>query len=147
MTRMYGYNNKKRKSPIQRDPTDTVINPNKVYNNSNCRYCPKLDHSGIGKSTSTKQMYIVLQKITCKFNNLIYLITCKVCQSQYVGQTMNSTQTRFQKHLNDISHSMDWSKAPPSAKTQSPTNMGLHFATKRPPSFGHSNQCSRTNQM
>ncbi len=90
--------------PTVRNPTDTVINPNKVYNNSNCRYCPKLDHSGIVKSTSTKHTYIVPQRITCKFNNLIYLITCKVCQSQYVGQTMNSIQIRFQKHLNDISH-------------------------------------------
>ncbi len=39
----------------------------------------------------------------------------------------------FQKHLNDISHCIDWSKAPPSAKTQGLTNMGLHFAQR-----GHS---------
>ncbi len=97
-----------------------------LCNNSNCRYCPKLNHSGIVKNTSTKHMYIVPQRITCKFNNLIYLITCKVCQSQYVGQTMNSIQMRFQKHLNDISHCMDWSKAPP-------VNVGLHFAQR-----GHS---------
>ncbi len=71
------------------------------------------------------------QRITCKFNILIYLITCKVCQSQYVAQTMNSIQIRFQKHLNDISHCMDCSKALPSAKTQGPTNMGLHFAQRR----------------
>ncbi len=71
--------------------------------------------------------------MTCKFNNLIYLISCKICQSQYVGQTMNSIQMRFQKHLNDISHCMDWSKAPPSAKTQGPTNVRLHFAQR-----GHS---------
>ncbi len=114
-------------------PTAMVINPTKVCNNSNCRYCPKLDHSGIVKSTSTKHTYIVPQRITFIFNNLIYLITCKVCQSQYVGQTMNSIQMRFQKHLNDISHCMDWSKAPPSAKAQGPTNVGLHFAQR-----GHS---------
>ncbi len=41
---------------------------------------------------------------------------------------MNSIQMRFQKHLNNISHCMDWSKAPPLAKTQ-----GLHFAQR-----GHS---------
>ncbi len=96
-------------------------------------FCLGGDHSGIVKSTSTKHTYIVPQRITCKFNNLIYLITCQVCQSQYVGQTINSIQMRFQKHLNDISHCMDWSKVPPPAKTQGSTNVGLHFAQR-----GHS---------
>ncbi len=126
--------------PTVRNLIATVINPTKVCNNFNCKYCPKLDHSGIVKSTSTKHKYIVPQRITCKFNNLIYPITCKVCQSQYVGQTMNSIQMSFQKHLNDISHCMDRSKAPPSAKTQGLTNLGLHFA-QRPLCIRHSNQC------
>ncbi len=41
-------------------------------------------HKGMVKSTTTAQTDIVLQKITCRFNNLIYLIICNVCKSQSV---------------------------------------------------------------
>ncbi len=75
------------------------INPSKICNNINCKYFPKLDLSGLNKSTTTGRTFIVPSKITCKFNNLIYLITCKKCLSQYVGQTMNTLHVRFQKHL------------------------------------------------
>ncbi len=106
------------------------INPSKVCHNQNCKYCPKLDHSGLIKSTTTGRTFIFPPKITCKFNNLIYLITCKKCQSQtqHVGQTMNSIQMRFQKHLKDVEHCSNWAMAPPSNKTQGPTNVGLHFS-------------------
>ncbi len=108
-------------------PKGGYINPSKICNNNNC---PKPDLSGLIKSTTTGRTFIVLSKITCKFNNLIYLIKCKNCQSQYVGQTMNSIQIRFQKHLKDVDHCSNWSMAPPSAKAQDPTNVGLHFSQR-----------------
>ncbi len=79
----------------------------KLCNNSHSRYCPKLELSGIVRSTANNRTCIVPQQITSKFNNLIYLITCKVCKSQHEGQTMNFIQKRFQKYLNDISHCRD----------------------------------------
>ncbi len=88
--------------PLKEPKPKGGINPSKICNNNNCRYCPKLDLSGLIKSTTTGRTFIVPSKITCKFNNLIYLITCKNCQSQYVGQTMNSIQMRFQKQLKDL---------------------------------------------
>ncbi len=109
------------------------INPSKLCHNNKCRYCPKLDLSGLIKSTTTGRTFIVPSKITCKFNNLIYLITCKHCHSQYVGQTMNSIQMRFQKHLKDVEHYSNWTMAPPSAIAQNQTNVGLHFSQ-----MGHS---------
>ncbi len=104
------------------------INPSKVCHNQNCRYCPKLDHSSLIKSTTTGRTFIVPSKITCKFNNLIYLITCKQFQSQNVGQTMKSIQMRFQKHLKDVEPCSNWAMAPPSIKAQGPTNVGFHFS-------------------
>ncbi len=62
------------------------INPSEVCHNQNCRYCPKLDYSSLIKSITTGRTFIVPSKITCKFNNLIYLIICKKCQSQYVDK-------------------------------------------------------------
>ncbi len=52
-----------------------VINRTKICNNAKCRYCPKLDLSGMTRSTTTGRTYIRPQRNTCKFNNLIYLIT------------------------------------------------------------------------
>ena len=37
--------------------------------------------------------------ISCKSSNLIYCITCKTCNKQYVGQTKNSIATRFHSHF------------------------------------------------
>ncbi len=125
------------KSPIPQKDGNTqsqqVINPTKICKNTKCRYCPKLDFSGKVRSTTTGKTYILPQRITCKFNNLIYLIPCKICKSQYVGQTGNSIQMRFQKHLKDIEHCTNWTRAPPSIKSQGPTNVGQHFAQR-----GHS---------
>ena len=39
--------------------------------------------------------------------NLIYLITCKHCSVQYVGQTKNRLLTRFQGHHFDIQNQND----------------------------------------
>ncbi len=80
------------------------INLSKICHNTNCRYCPKLDHSGLIQSTTTGRTFIVPSQITCKFNYLIYLITCKNCKFQYVGQPVNSIQMRSQKHLKDVEH-------------------------------------------
>ena len=109
----------------EHDPN--TINPRKVCRTKTCRYCPKLDHSGVATSTRTGRKYIVPQKFTCQFNNLIYLITCKQCKSQYVGQTKNRILDRFQGHLADIRYSSNWDNAPPSIKEKGPTNVGLHF--------------------
>ncbi len=90
-----------------------------------------MDHSDIATSTSTKKTYIVPQRFTCRFNNLIYLITCMKCKSQYVSQTKNSIMDRLQQHLKDIDHCKNCDNAPPSAKAKGPTNMGLHFNRSR----------------
>ncbi len=105
-----------------------IINPTKLCNITKCRYCPLFDLSGIAKSTTTGQTYIVPQKITSKINNLMYLITCQTCRHQYVGQTENSLASRFQQHLLSIDHCTDWTNAPRSAIEQGPTNVGLHFS-------------------
>lgn len=110
-------------------PTDRDIpNPTKVCKNASCRYCPLLDHSGKVLSTTTGRYYIVPQWFTCRFNNLIYCITCRRCNSQYVGQTKLTIMSRFQKHLLDIRHCQDWANAPPSAIAKGPTNVGFHFS-------------------
>ena len=43
-----------------------------------------------------------MKRISCKSHNLIYCITCKVCNKQYIGQTKNRIQDRFKGHFNNI---------------------------------------------
>ena len=56
-------------------------------NSTKTRFCPKL--AG-------------LSLLNCKTENIIYLISCKLCQFQYVGETKNRLQKRFSGHKNSI---------------------------------------------
>ena len=40
--------------------------------------------------------------ITCKTKNLVYLISCKRCGLQYVGETENALHIRMNGHRSDI---------------------------------------------
>jgi len=106
------------------------VNPDKVCSKTNCQICAILDTSGSLTSTSTGRNYAVPQRITCQFNNLIYVITCTRCHMQYVGQTKQKLGDRIRQHLLDIRHCQDWLSAPPSAHAKGPTNVGLHFSQR-----------------
>ena len=49
-----------------------------------------------------RREYEVKKETTCKSNNLIYCITCKTCNQQYVGQTGDSIHKRFSGHIGSI---------------------------------------------
>ncbi len=80
----------------------------KICKNSRCRYCPLPNTTGRVTSTSIGRSYTCLKNITCKSDNLVYLITCKQCGLQYVGQTYRSIAQRFLGHFNDISNERHW---------------------------------------
>ena len=42
------------------------------------------------------------RNVNCQIKNLIYLISCKNCQTQYVGETARSLQSRISEHLGYI---------------------------------------------
>eukprot|EP00111_Clytia_hemisphaerica_P024015 TCONS_00070750-protein len=43
--------------------------------------------------------------LSCKSENVIYLVTCKKCGLQYVGKSKYKMRTRFQEHLTDFEKS------------------------------------------
>jgi hypothetical protein len=67
-----------------------------------CRYCPRLDKSGTIICNTTGRHYTAMKNITCNSNNLIYCISCKSCNKQYVGQTLSSIKERFKCHFTSI---------------------------------------------
>ena len=81
---------------------------------STCRYCCRINTSGKIRSTTTGRLYRSMIKVTCQTQNIIYLITCETCKTQYVGQTKNRLLTRFQGHYHDIQNDND-------------TTVGRHF--------------------
>ena len=67
-----------------------------------CLYCYVLGKSETDtfKSTSNGQSFKIRQKIDCQSQNIIYLITCKICNIQRVGNT-----TKFSSRIgNYFSH-------------------------------------------
>ena len=67
--------------------------------NKNCRYCPLLNTTGMISSTSTAQEFMSKFNVNCKMGNLVYVITCKTCQQQYVGQTKYKLKDKMKNHL------------------------------------------------
>ena len=53
-------------------------------------------------STSTSRMYPITQILNCKSKNVIYLVTCKKCNVQYVGSTSNEFKIRFRNHKSSM---------------------------------------------
>ena len=58
-------------------------------------------------STTTSKSFSSKKEINCQSSNVIYLITCKHCKIQYVGQTRNRLLTRFQGHYHDVKNRND----------------------------------------
>ena len=72
-----------------------------------CRYCPLIDKSDNLISTTSGRKFYNMTNVNCQSSNLIYVITCKNCGIQYVGQTKKRILQRFQGNIFDISHDND----------------------------------------
>ena len=50
------------------------------------------------QSTTTEHFYPVQGRLWCRSKNIIYVLTCKICGVQYVGQTERELRMRFVEH-------------------------------------------------
>ena len=71
-------------------------------NNRRCKTCQHIKVTDTFQSTVTGQSYTVLTSATCKTKNLVYLIECRKCRKQYVGETENALHIRLNGHRSDI---------------------------------------------
>ena len=71
-----------------------------------CKTCPYLKEGNFFSSNSTNVNYSPILKscdsLTCQTENVVYLISCKICNIQYIGETQNSIQKRFTSHRSSI---------------------------------------------
>ena len=90
---------------IQND-TNAILNDNYITTSnicrSNCKTCPDFIDKTTFRSTVTGREYSLLnhtnETINCKSQNIIYLLTCKNCFTQNVGETVQKCHKRMNVH-------------------------------------------------
>ena len=68
-----------------------------------CGLCCNFKHDSTFKSTTTNRLYKAkvpdnVYLVDCNTQNCIYLITCSVCNMQYVGETVQRVKDRVNSH-------------------------------------------------
>jgi hypothetical protein len=71
-----------------------------------CLCCPYMLSTIKFSSHTTGQEFIIRGHYNCQSINVIYMIQCKRCGKQYIGQTGNTLNTRFTSHRHDIRHKL-----------------------------------------
>jgi hypothetical protein len=79
-----------------------------------CKACNFIIESNSFKSTNNNRIFKLTDRFNCKTNNIVYLITCKKCNKQYVGETGRSLGERINDHMSCI-------------RLKKQTPIGLHF--------------------
>ncbi len=92
-------------------PIYELVDPNREGNtqytikcNKNCHNCSYINNNPAIISNITRKCFIVKNSsvLNCEARNVIYLITCKKCGLQYVGQTKRAFKQRMWEHKNSI---------------------------------------------
>lgn len=83
------------------------------YSNK-CKACNFVLDGVNFQSVTNKRRFLINGAFTCKSTNLIYLVTCRKCSLQYVGQTGRALADRINDHLSNI-------------RTKKSTPIALHF--------------------
>ena len=82
-----------------------------------CTTCADMDESDTFTSSVTGKSYdISVKNVNCNSRLVIYLITCALCSSQYVGRTEKPTQKLKRRHNG---HHHEW--------RNNNTPLGRHF--------------------
>ena len=67
-----------------------------------CEICPELVLGNQFTSTNTGKSYTINFHLNCNSFNVIYLLTCKVCNMQYVGSTTTKFRLRYNQYKSQI---------------------------------------------
>ena len=68
-------------------------------NRRTCKLCPMLKTENTVKSTLHRRKHRIYGQFSCQTKNIVYLLQCKKCGKQYVGQTVLSFSHRVAKHI------------------------------------------------
>ena len=66
---------------------------------NNCAICKLVKKGGEFESSITKSVYKINHKFNCNSKCVVYLLRCKVCNKQYVGQTSDKFRKRWNNYV------------------------------------------------
>ena len=84
----------------------------------NCPTCPFVKTGKTVKSNQNNCVVDINTNVTCQTKNIIYLLSCKKCPEQYIGESHRTLQDRFADHRGYVNN-QNLTKA-----------TGLHFNQK-----------------
>ena len=67
--------------------------------NKPCSICPFVDNKKVIKAKHSDHQVELSKHFDCTTRNIVYIIECRKCGDQYIGQTMHSLKDRFLDHL------------------------------------------------
>ena len=82
----------------------------------NCAACKHTHNSSVVEHTVTShtfsshssgQQFTIKHHLHCLSTNVVYLINCKKCGFQYIGETKRTLKTRLLEHCGDTKHKRD----------------------------------------
>ena len=69
-----------------------------------CSHCKNIIKTGVFTSNCTQGSFQMRYSTSCTSQNVIYLIECKCCYMQYIGQTNQQVSKRMTSHRFDINN-------------------------------------------
>ena len=66
-----------------------------------CEVCKHVNITDSFTSLVTQNMYKINHNLNCDNKCLIYLLTCKQCQKQYIGETTDAFHKRWNNYKNN----------------------------------------------
>ena len=69
---------------------------------SRCSHCARINTGQSFTSNITGETFKLRHNTNCQTKNVIYLITCKKCNIQYIGQTKQPVSKRMNSHKFDV---------------------------------------------
>ena len=64
----------------------------------NCSVCPFVSVGKTVRSTANNTKIDINTSVSCTTSNVVYLIGCKKCTQQYIGETERTVKERFLEH-------------------------------------------------
>ena len=67
-----------------------------------CKCCLQLQDAQVFHSKTTGNEYKIFCNVSCKTPNVVYLLNCHVCGSQYIGESVQPFNKRMNGHRSDL---------------------------------------------
>ena len=78
-------------------PLERTVGSSKC-NKKKCLTCDNIEETKTFKGKHSEKIYCINHKLTCDDKCLIYLLTCKICNLQYIGQTRDKFRYRWNNY-------------------------------------------------